>query len=135
MIVKTTFKSHFKIKKFSTKKNPKKIFVKNIFIFLLFSKIFFKKCYVSFNFKKNQTTNKINLLKAPSRHKKFFHQICYEYFQVVFIFKFSKIFKKNFNLIKLFNLLNNIFLKIGSNILNRKKISIVFMYVLHYKNI
>jgi hypothetical protein len=131
MIVKTVFKSHFKIKKKILKNNSKKIFVKNMFIFLLFSKIFLKNCLVSFFFRKDNL-NKINLLKAPSRHKKFFHQIYYEYFQVKFIFRFKKIFKKINNTIIIFNVFNKIFLKIGSNTLNRIKLSISFSYLISY---
>ena len=103
MIVKTVFKSHFKIKKNYFKNKSKKIFVKNIFVFLIFSKVFFKNCFVSFFFNKLKL-NKINLLKAPSRHKKFFHQIYTEYFQVTFIFRFKKIFKKIKKTIKVFTI-------------------------------
>jgi hypothetical protein len=131
MIVKTVFKSHFKIKKKFLKNNSKRIFVKNIFIFLLFSKIFLKNCLVSFFFRKDNL-NKINLLKAPSRHKKFFHQIFYEYFQVKFIFKFNKIFKKINNTVEIFTKFNKIFKKIGSNTLNRVKFSISFCCLILY---
>ncbi len=131
MVVKTVFKSHFKIKKKFIKNNSKRIFVKNIFIFLLFSKIFLKNCLVSFFFTKD-SLNKISLLKAPSRHKKFFHQIFYEYFQVKFIFKFNKVFKEIKNTINIFKKFNKIFQKIGSNTLNRLKISISFSYVFFY---
>lgn len=131
MIVKTTFKSHFKIKKKFLKNNSKKIFVKNMFIFLLFSKIFFKNCLVSFFFRKDRL-NRINLLKAPSRHKRFFHQVFYEYFQVKFTFRFKKIFKVFTNTFDLFNRLNKIFLKIGSNTLNRVKLSVSFSCLFFY---
>lgn len=131
MIVKTTFKSHFKIKKKSHKNNSKKIFVRNMFVFLLFSKIFLKNCLVSFFFKKYKL-NKINLLKAPYRHKKFFHQIFYEYFQISFIFKFDKIFKNPNNTTSIFSIFNKVFKKIGSNTLNRVKFSISFFFVFFY---
>lgn len=118
--MKTTFKSHFRLKKFF-KKDEKKIFVKNMVMFLLFSKIFFKNCKISLLFslkKKTQTS----LLKAPSRHKKFFHQIVYEVFLVKIFFKFNKeIILLNNNSIKVFNLLNSIFINIGSNTLTRIK--------------
>jgi hypothetical protein len=126
LIVKSVFKSHFKVKKNFLKKQKnieKKIFVKNMFIFLLFSKIFLKGCLVSFFFKKNKV-NSTNILKAPSRHKKFFHQVFYEYFQISFFFKFflKRYFKINTSMY-LFKKINNIFNKIGSNTLTRIKIS------------
>lgn len=131
MVVKTTFKSHFKIKKKFLKNNSKKIFVKNMFVFLLFSKIFFKNCLVSFFFRKDKL-NKTNLLKAPSRHKKFFHQIYCEYFQVKFIFRFNKIFKKINNITYVFIPLNKLFKKVGSNTLSRFKLSVSFFYLFPY---
>ncbi len=129
MIIKILYKSHFKVlKNFKLKKNNKKkqIFVKNIFIFLLFSKVFLKECSVTFFFKKRSLTN-TSLLKAPSRHKKFFHQIFLEIFFLKVFFKFKK--KK-----KIFLEKSNIFLKrlsfifnsFGNNILNKVKFSIVF---------
>ena len=81
MVIKTVFKSHFKIKRNFNKNSKKKIFVKNMAVFLLFTKIFFTNCTVNFFFTKDMNTN-TNVLKAPSRHKKFFHQIFYEYFLV-----------------------------------------------------
>jgi len=66
----------------------KKIFVKNIIIFILFTKIFVKNSTTSFQFKKKKKKN-ISLLKAPSRHKKFFHQISYEYFYISITIKFN----------------------------------------------
>lgn len=131
MIVKTTFKSHFKIKKQQIKNKHKRVFIKNIFIFLLFSKIFLKNCLVSFFFKKDKQ-NSISLLKAPSRHKKFFHQIFCEYFQVKFIFKFNKILKATTNTIEIFSNLDKIFNKIGTNSLNRTKFSVSFLCRLSY---
>lgn len=123
MIVKTTFKSHFKFKKFS-KKDEKKIFVKNIIIFLLFSKIFFKNCKISLIFLKQQQ-QRTSILKAPSRHKKYFHQLCHEIFflKIFFKFPFKVILTKMLSL-KLFPILNAIFLKIGSNILTRIKFTV-----------
>lgn len=127
MVIKTVFKSHFKVKKNSTKNKSKKIFVRNIFIFLLFSKVFLKGCLVSFFYKKFKS-NEINLLKAPSRHKKFFHQIYSEYFKLLFTFRFDKIFKKISKTKQIFSRFDKIFKKIGSNILNRTKLSISFFY-------
>lgn len=132
MIVKTTFKSHFKIRRISTKNKDKKIFVKNIFIFLLFSKIFVKNCIVSFLLKKH-TTNKTNILKAPSRHKKFFHQVFCEYFQINLFLKFNNFtFKNCNNIVIVFKKFNKMFQKLGSNTLNRTKISISFFFLKTY---
>ncbi len=135
MVVKTVFKSHFKVKKNFSKSSKKKIFVKNMVVFLLFTKIFFKSCAVNFFFTKNKNNN-INILKAPSRHKKFFHQLFYEYFIVKVNFFFKKITplqqdKKNTNnlvihLPLIFLSINLIFSKINSNTLSRTKISTSF---------
>lgn len=127
LIVKTSFKSHFKIKGNFSKNRGKRIFVKNMFIFLLFTKIFVKNCLVSFFFKKF-IKNKTNILKAPSRHKKFFHQVFYEFFQIKFFFKFKVVFSGLKVTLKLFKKFNKVFLKIGSNTLNRVKISISFSF-------
>ena len=123
MIIKSTFKSHFKIKKQFLKNKQKTIFVKNIFIFLLFSKIFLKNCRVCFFFLKHKV-NQTNILKAPSRHKKFFHQVYFEYFLVKTFFKYkvTSIFLIN-QTTHLFDLLNIEYLKIGSNTLTRTKFS------------
>ena len=59
-------------------------------VFLLFTKIFFKGCVVNFFFTKNKNSN-TNILKAPSRHKKFFHQLFYEYFIIKINFFFKKV--------------------------------------------
>lgn len=126
MIIKTIFKSHFKIKKNFSKNLSKFIFVKNMVIFLLFSKIFLLGCNTTLlfgNLKKNQ----INILKAPSRHKKFFHQIFFEYFFVKVFFKFKFNLSKNIYLCCVFfKKLDLIFQKIGSNTLTRIKISTSF---------
>jgi hypothetical protein len=84
LIIKSTYKSHFNLKKNFLKNNKKQIFSKNIIIFILFSKIFFKNYDLSVNYK-NKKNNKLSILKAPSRHKKFFHQIFMEYFCVNFV--------------------------------------------------
>lgn len=121
MIVKTTFKSHFKLKKNFKKNKSKFIFVKNIVIFFLFFKVFFKNCSLSLSFSKKKS-NQISLLKAPSRHKKFFHQICFENFILKTYFYFF--FKPNVlyqNTILFFLKLNVIFEKFGSNTLTKTK--------------
>ena len=135
MVVKTVFKSHFKVKRNFLKSSKKKIFVKNMIVFLLFTKIFFKGCVVNFFFTKNKNTN-TNILKAPSRHKKFFHQLFYEYFIIKVNFFFKKVTplqqdKYNVNnlvryLPLIFLNINSIFSKINSNTLNRTKISTSF---------
>ena len=133
MIVKTIFKSHFKIKKNFLKNKDKKIFVKNIIVFLLFTKIFVSGCVVSFFFKKNKV-NCTNILKAPSRHKQFFHQVFYEFFQVNVFFNFIKMktITKTGNSVVIFEKLNLVFQKIGTNILTRTKILISFFFVYRY---
>ena len=133
MIVKTIFKSHFKIKKNFLKNKDKKIFVKNIIVFLLFTKIFISSCIVSFFFKKNKV-NCTNILKAPSRHKQFFHQVFYEFFQVNVFFSFIKIksITKTENSIIIFNKINLVFQKIGTNILTRTKTLISFIFICKY---
>jgi len=77
--------------------------------------VFLKKC-----------KSNISLLKAPSRHKKFFHQLTTEFFICRVFFKF-----KNTNLVDLQQccsifkqLERGFFKKIGSNILARTKILI-----------
>jgi hypothetical protein len=133
LIVKTIFKSHFKIKKSFLKNKEKKIFVKNIIVFLLFTKIFLNGCLVSFFFKKNKV-NLTNILKAPSRHKKFFHQVFYEFFQVNVFFNFTKIktLKNIYCGVATFEKLDLIFQKIGSNTLTRTKILISFVTSFNY---
>ena len=120
MIVKTFYKSHFKIKTNLKKNLDKSIFTKNIVIFVLFSQIFFKNCKISIKFSKKEN-DKTNLLKAPSRHKKFFHQIFYEYFSLVFFFFFKNVFISLTNVYAVFIKLGLVFLKIGSNTFSRTK--------------
>ena len=162
MKIKFTFKSHFnffksKGKKKSnnntTKNNQKCIFIKNIVIFIIFSKIFFKNTKISTLFLKSIKKNNLSLLKAPSRHKRFFHHIFYEYFIFKIFFNYNVIFniksirdniKKDLFFIK--NNLNNsniiifknlftIFNKIGSNTLNSSKFSVSFFQKNKQKNI
>jgi hypothetical protein len=122
LTIKTTFKSHFKVNKNLKKQNKSKtIFIKNILIFFLFSKIFFKNCTVNVLFLK-KSKNQTNLLKAPSRHKKFFHQIFLEFFFLKMTFKFlscMKIHTNNLN--PFFFKLNTFFSDFGTNLLNRTK--------------
>jgi hypothetical protein len=118
LLVKTVFKSHFKIKH-QTK--SKYIFCKNILTFLLFSKIFFKNCSVKLKFEVLKTTQ-LSMLKAPSRHKKFFHQICLEFFILKVFYKFFK--KMSVQLYKCITLKKKvlkIFNDFGSNILTKHK--------------
>ena len=90
-------------------------------IFLLFSKIFFKECKINLLFKKSKE-NQISFLKAPSRHKKFFHQTFFEFFQIKFFLNFHLKEKINFyNTQVLFKKLNLVFLNLGSNLLTRTK--------------
>jgi hypothetical protein len=125
LIVKTTFKSHFKIKKTLFKNKNKNIFVKNMIVFFLFSKIFFKNCTISLLFKKTKKLQ-TNLLKAPSRHKKFFHQICFEFFFLKVNFYFNFKIKIPLQIINtFFQKINNIFIKFGSNVLTRIKFLLV----------
>ena len=102
---------------------------------MLFSKFFLNKCKISLLFSKN-TKNSVNILKAPSRHKKFFHQTTFELFTTKIIFNFYSFLKNKHllnNIIKIiifFNKINLCFFKIGSNILNRVKISVCFSITL-----
>ena len=83
MTIKVDFKSNFKIKNNFSKNNAKKnIFIKNMVVFLLFSKTFFKNCKVTLLLNKKRKII-TNILKAPSRHKKFFHQIFHEIFNAL----------------------------------------------------
>lgn len=129
MIIKTTFKSHFKIKK--TYKNiNKNIFVKNITILLLFSKIFLHNCKTTILFNKNKKLQ-TSFLKAPSRHKKFFHQVVFETFSIKLFFFYDLIkisFDEKTNFSEIFLDLKSIFSAIGSNILTKTKFSTSFKF-------
>lgn len=128
MIIKTTYKSHFFLKKKVFSKNIKKrIFNKNIILFILFSKIFFKKYKLNVLYL-NKKIDKFNILKAPSRHKKFFHQVFTEYFCIKFIWFIQN--NKQCCGIDLFEKLNFIFLKIGTNTLSRFKFKLIFLNTL-----
>ena len=134
MIIKTVYKSHFKVKKIFKKHKEKKILIKNILIYLLFSKIFFKNCCVSFNFSKNKGSS-VSFLKAPSRHKKFFHQVTIEIFFLKIFVNFNSKICINFlkNELFLFNYLNQFFRNIGSNTLCRVKFSTIFFKTNRYE--
>jgi hypothetical protein len=80
---------------------------------------------LNFFFVKNRK-NQTNLLKAPSRHKKFFHQISYEFYTIKINFNFNLIYVDYKNILVLFNILNTVFLKIGSNTMTRTKLMISF---------
>ena len=131
MIIKTVYKSHFKVKKIFKKHQEKKIFLKNILVYLLFSKFFFKNCNVSFNFFKKKI-NKISFLKAPSRHKKFFHQVTTEMFFLKIFFNFKTEIKilDIKNELCVFTHLRKFFNTIGSNTLCRVKFTTIF-FILH----
>ena len=75
------YKSHFKFNMFG--KRNKKLFLKNILINLFFLKILIINCVVSLQFFKKKQ-NYLNILKAPSRHKKFVHRYFMEFFFVRF---------------------------------------------------
>jgi hypothetical protein len=131
MTIKVDFKSSFRIKNNFSKNNSKKnIFLKNMVVFLLFSKIFFKTCKVTLLLSKKKKFL-TNMLKAPSRHKKFFHQIFHEIFRLRVFFFFNSLKEYSYegctlklnilNSIEFFFKLNNIFTKIGSNIFSKTK--------------
>ena len=116
MFIRNTFKSHFKIKKTQYDKK-KHIFTKNITIFLLFSKVFFKICLVNIKFEKRKK-NKTSFLKAPSRHKKYFHQTLFEYFTLKFFFFFNSLCNISYKkFIKIYKNFYKFFIRIGSNTL------------------
>lgn len=126
MIIKTTFKSHFKVKKNFKKNKSKFIFVKNIVVLFLFFRIFLKNCQLNLLFSKKKS-NKINILKAPSRHKKFFHQTCLESFILKSSLRFFIKSKTDYkHTITFFKNLNLIFEKFGSNTLNKTRFSARF---------
>ena len=122
-----TLKSHFKINNLNKQKkiNKKGIFVKNITMFLLLSKILFNNfdSHITFNKKKILKTS---FLKAPSRHKKFFHQISFEEFYVKIFFIFKGYLKINLlaSTSFFFEILGN-FSVLGSNVLTLTKLLLI----------
>tara|TARA_B110000037_G_C16689108_1_gene330007 strand:+ start:37 stop:447 length:411 start_codon:yes stop_codon:yes gene_type:complete len=130
LIIKSTFKSHFKIKKNFKKNANKNIFVKNIVILLLFSKTFLENCNLTILFKKNKKLQ-TSFLKAPSRHKKFFHQISSEIFSMKIFFEyFKQAFLVKFNFNEIFDCINRLFSTIGSNVLTKTKLLISFKMII-----
>lgn len=124
MIIKVIFKSHFKVKKKFKKKNlKKKILVKNMLVLFLFSKIFFVNFTISCTFMK-PLKKVFSLLKAPSRHKKYFHQLVIEYYKCAFFFKLKE--QKRIDLSMCLHCFSRIeegfFKKLGSNIFSRVKV-------------
>ena len=87
----------------------------------MFSKLFLKNFKINLRFLKKKNTQ-TSFLKAPSRHKKFFHQVCYEMFILKIFIKyfFEKVFDRN-SYISLFENCESIFKEIGSNTLTRTK--------------
>jgi hypothetical protein len=121
LIITTTLKSHFKIKKLLKKSDSKSVFVKNIIIFILFSSIFLKSFKIKLNFFKKRF-NYTNILKAPSRHKKFFHQVGYECFlvKVIFYSNAELLLALDIkNSVTFFGGVDTLFQNFGSNTLNR----------------
>jgi len=126
LILKLTLKSHFKFFKSLKKiKNLKKIFLKKIFIFLLSMELYLDNCiFKLFFFKK--TLLKVNLLKSPMRYKKFFNQIFNETYIFKFFFYVSLENKILFeNIILFFKFLNKQVSSIGTNLLTKKKFSLI----------
>ena len=134
MLLKVSFKSHFKIKqKKSSLKDSRYIFTKNIVMFLLLNKIFIKNCLINVKFEKFKKFN-LTFLKAPSRHKKFFHQIATEYFVLkIFLNFFSIKALPKKKLFFIFYYFNRLFLGIGSNTLTRFKFTLVSLFNFNYK--
>jgi len=123
LIIKLTLRSQFKFKNRS--KDKGRIFLKNIITFILFSRVFLKFVKISLFFPKNIKVSN-SILKAPSRHKKFIHQLCFEYFTIhMNLFYINKFILVDKNLFFIKNLIDSIFLKIGSNILNRVKFILI----------
>lgn len=122
-----TFKTHFKL--FNNKKkikNLKRIFLKNIIIFLFSTKMFLQKCKFNFIFLKKNFF-KINLLKSPVRHKKFFNQVVNNYFLLKFFFYIDLTdFLLYENIFIFYNFLKKKLKNIGTNLLTRKKLSLIF---------
>lgn len=124
MNIKTTFRSHFNFKKNLKKK--KKIFVKNIIIFILIIKKFLKKIKINTYLLKEKKKS-INILRSPNRHKKFFHQVCSEYFSIKIFFYFvdyMEVYPHNIVFLK--NRLSFFFKNFGSNTITRTKFVVVF---------
>jgi len=124
LIIKTTFKSHFKIKTAGISK--KKIIIKNVILFIFLTKFFLKDFTINMCFKKYYK-NIVNVLKAPCRHKKFFHKLVYEYYTVNIVYKYKKLYvlKKKFETSFFFYNLKKFYNKIGTTSLSRTKILVI----------
>ena len=100
--------------------------MKNIIVNLMFLKILLKNCAVSLRFfKKNGGT--INILRAPSRHKKFMHQYRFEFFFVILDLTFQnlKLQKlKNSTVVALFLKMVSLFGLFNSNLLTQTKFNL-----------
>jgi len=109
----------------------KKIIIKNVILFIFLTKFFLKDFTIDMHFKKYYK-NIVNILKAPCRHKKFFHKLVYEYYTVNIVYKYKKFFtlKKKFETSFFFYNLKNLFNKIGTTSLNRTKILVILPTVL-----
>jgi len=128
LVVGVTYKSHFKAKKSTIFSKKKVIFLKNVVLLLLFSKIFFKKCKMTTRFLTVRSCS-TSLLKAPNRHKKFFHQVFYEYFFIKIFFKYKDVLHNACLLsccLSFVQLDFGFFQKFGSNVLSKAKIKISF---------
>jgi len=107
----------------------KKIFVKEMYIFLMtlngfLDKEFFK---VSLLFTKKKFF-KINLLKSPIRHKKFFNQIFSEIFCVKLYITYKTVSCVDYTeLTEVFSLLNSKLNILGTNLLTKTKTTICFL--------
>ena len=121
-----SFKSHFKLN--IMRKRSKKIFLKNILINLFFLKVLLINCNVKLHFSKKKT-NIMNILRAPSRHKKFTHQYTFEFFLVKLLLTFPTFLvsnQPNFDIICLFISIKKFSKKFTSSLLVQTKIQIIF---------
>lgn len=111
-----------------TPRRGKKIFLKNILINLLFLKILMINCDVKIHFLK-QKSEILNILKAPSRHKKFTHQYFFEFFLVKLYLNFCQFINITINyddILPYFFLLINISRMFTSSLLVQIKFKIFF---------
>lgn len=135
MKITTTLKSFYKLGNCKKSSKNQINHVKGILIFLLFSKTFFKYCKVSLLFFKPKTLN-VTFLKAPSRHKKFFHETTFVKYTVkltynVFLGKFVKtrvVLPHVSQVNKTFVKLNQLFDVLGSNTLSKCKFKIAVSF-------
>lgn len=134
MIIKLSLKSHFKfLKKLKRDKNTqeKKIFVKDIYIFLMTLNNFLNEEFfeTSLVFSKKQFF-KTNLLKSPMRYKKFFNQVFSEVFFLKICFVYKTVNYMDYTaVVKTFFLLNSKLDVLGTNLLTKTKTTICFLNV------